>query len=166
MPDLDQWADARKPAGEEARPSINALELAEIIHRTYARAKGTARWEDLDSGLQRSLERSAERVLVEIGARDLSDPQHALIARIRSAGDALVGDVEDMASRISEAVDEALGSIGLNAEAPRVEGWVEGVRYVIQELDEHGLADVVGGTSRLDSALRAFEREARTKAAP
>jgi hypothetical protein len=128
VPELDQWADARAPAGETARASINALELAQIIHRAYPRAKGTARWDELDAGVQRSLERSAERVLVEVGARDLSDPQRALIARIRSAGDRAVSEVEDSASTISSAIDEALGTIGLNLEGPRVEGWCDRLR--------------------------------------
>lgn len=169
MPELDQWADARKPAGETARASITALDLAKLLARVgyrYEHGVRSEKFDDLESHEQRLRERACERLLVEIGARDLSDPQRALLARIRSAGDSAVSEVEDAASTISNAVDEALGTIGLNLEGPRVEGWCEGVRYVVDELDAHGLADPIAGTSRVDDALRAFLREAHQKEAP
>ena len=111
-------------------------------------------------------ERAADRVLVEVGARDLSDAQHALLARIRSAGDSAGWAIESAASEITAAVDEALGSIGLNVEAPRLEGWREGVLYVIRELDDHALVDVFAGASPIEKALRALQREAETRETP
>lgn len=166
MPDeLDQWADARRPVGETARASITAGELAEILYRLGFAGRDKGPWRDLSGPARGAFERQAERVLVEIGARDLSDPQRALIARIRSAGDHAVSEVEDAAERISSAVDEALGAFDPDSppRGARVVGWVEGVRYVIAELDAHGLADVYAGGTPLDEALRAFAREADSK---
>lgn len=169
MPDdeLDPWADVRRPAGETARAQINAPDLAKLIARQggYKHGSKSEKWDDLESHEQALRVRAAERLLVEIGARDLSDPQRALIARIRSAGDHAVSEVEDAAERISSAVDEALGAFDPDSppRGARVVGWVEGVRYVIAELDAHGLADVYAGGTPLDEALRAFAREADSK---
>lgn len=164
----DQWADARTPlteaqllAGPPNAEQITAEELARLIARQggYRHGAGRENWEDLESHEQALRVRAAERLLVEIGARDLSDRQRALIARIRSAGDSAVSDVEDAASAIANAVDEALDHIDSGTTSGKAEARREGILYVLDELERLEITDEIAGDETVDVAARRIRRE-------
>jgi soluble cytochrome b562 len=145
----------RGPAPPPPTP-VTAAELARVYFDTEL--PGTRRepqsFEVLPLKEREDAVRRAQRVLDRLSDRRITQEEKLAIAKLHSAASSIAEDC-------SQAVDEALRDAGLRSEDVRRTGWREGVRYVIAELDAHGISDTVAGGTRLDEAMRAFERETR-----
>lgn len=150
---LDQWEAARGPKPDQTEAPVTADELARTLH-TFVGTPSPIPWDDLDDATKRRLTHQARRALEHLSTRRMTDAHKLALARLRNAADSI-------AESTHEAVDEALRDAGLRDDDVRRDGWKQGLRYVIEELDAHGISDTIGGATRLDDALRAFEREAR-----
>ena len=140
------------PEIETPKP-VTPLELAQTLLQ-HARTPNPLTWEELDGKTRDRLILEARLTIDALGDARLTDAHKRAIARLESAA-------HDVAEAAGDAVDSALQSSGVDERKVRLDGRREGIRYVIRELDRQMLSDSFGGSTPLDDALRALERETR-----
>lgn len=132
---------------------VTPLELAQTLQR-YSRTQSPLTWEELDGKTRDRLVLEARLALDALADRRLTDAHKRAISRLESAA-------HDVAEAAGDAVENALQSSGVDEREVRLDGRREGIRYVIRELDRRLFSDTLGGSTPLDDALRALERETR-----